>query len=102
MFDKILENLDDVAGKLGLPADQLKSLTESLMAKAGEGGFQIETLMAAAKEHGLPMEKLQEMAGSMGFDPQEMMGKLGSLFGGDSAGGLGGLADAAKGLFGKD
>lgn len=102
MFDKLLENLDldEIAGKLGLPADQIKSLTESLTANMGQGGDMLATMMQTAQQHGLSVEKLQEMMGSYG-GADDLLGKMGGLLGGDNDG-LGGLADAAKGLFGKD
>lgn len=103
MFDKLLENLnlDEIAGKLGLPADQIKSLTESLSANMGQGGDMMAALMQTAQQHGLPVEKLQEMLGNLGGGADDILGKMGGLLSGES-GGLGGLADAAKGLFGKD
>ena len=102
MFDKILENLDDVAGKLGLPADQLRTIAESLGGKLDGGGMdQLSALMEAAREHGLPVEKLREMLGGLGEEGLDgLIGKAGDLLGGE--GGLGGLEDMAKGLFGKD
>lgn len=101
MFDKLLENLDldAIAGKLGLPADQIKSLTETLSANMGAGGDKMAALMKTAEQHGLPVEKLQEMLGGLGGGADDLLSKAGSLLG---EGGLGGLADAAKGLFGKE
>lgn len=104
MFDKLLENLnlDEIAGKLGLPADQIKTLTESLTANMGEGGDKMAALMQTAEQHGLPIEKIQEMLGGLGGGgAEDLLGKVGDMLGGDS-GGLGGLADAAKGFFGKN
>ncbi|MGD9810386.1 MAG: hypothetical protein AB7U35_03515 [Sphingobium sp.] len=101
MFDTILENLEDYAGKFGLPADQLKSLTESLKSKLADGDFDVASLMATAQEHGLSVDKLQTMLGSVGGEG--MLGKIGDLMG--NSGGensLGGLADMAKGFFGKE
>ncbi len=101
MFDNLLENLDDVAVKLGLPADQLKSIAESVTGKLGAGGNdQMQALIEAAQQHGLSAEKLQGMVSGLGLNMDDLMGKLGGMLGGDSA--LGGLGDIAKGLFGKD
>ena len=103
MFDKLLENLDDVAGKLGLPADQVKAVTDSLAGRLGTGGDQMAALMETAQEHGLPVEKLQEILGGLGVDVEGLMGKLGDMLDGDAAQeGLSNLAGMAKGLFGKD
>ncbi len=104
MFDKLLENLDDVAEKLGLPADQVKAIAESLSGKMGEGGDKMAALMETAQEHGLPVEKLQGMLGGLGIDAGELMEKAGALLGDSKDGakeGLGGLMGAVKGLFGK-
>lgn len=104
MFDKLLENLnlDEIAGKLGLPADQIQSLTESLTANMGQGGDTMAALMQTAEQHGLPVEKLQEMLGGLsGGGADDLLGKVSGMLGGGESGGLGGLADAAKGLFGK-
>lgn len=101
MFDKLLENLDlgEIAGKLGMPADQVQSLAESLKANMGQGGDIMSALMQTAQQNGLAPEKLQEMIGSFGGS-DDLLGKVGGLLGGE--GGLGGLADAAKGFLGKD
>ena len=102
MFDKLLDNLnlDEIAGKFGLPADQIKALTDSLTANMGEGGDKMAALMQTAEQHGLPVEKIQEMLGGLGGGADDLLGKVGGMLGGEG-GGLGGLADAAKGLFGK-
>lgn len=102
MFDKLLENmnLEEIAGKLGLPADQIQSLTESLTANMGQGGDTMAALMQTAEQHGLSVDKIQEMLGGLGGGgAEDLLGKVGGLLGGE--GGLGGLADAAKGMFGK-
>ncbi len=104
MFDKLLENLniDDIAGKLGLPADQIQSLAQSLSANLSGGGDTMAALMQAAEQHGLPVDKIQEMLGGLGGGgAEDLLGKVSGMLGGE-AGGLGGLADAAKGFLGKD
>lgn len=103
MFDKLLGNLnlDEIAGKFGLPADQILSLTESLSATLSGDGDKMAALMQAAEQHGLPVDKIQEMLGGLGGgSADDLLGKVGGMLGGDDSG-LGGLADAAKGFFGK-
>jgi hypothetical protein len=104
MFDKLLENLDDVAEKLGLPADQVKTIAESLTGKMGAGGDKMAALLETAQEHGLPVEKLQSMLGSAGIDAEGLLEKAGGLLGAGGEGSqsaLGGLMGTVKGLFGK-
>lgn len=103
MFDKFLENLniDEIAGKFGLPADQVQSLVDSVTANMGQGSDMMAALMQAAQQHGMSAEKMQEMLGSITGNSGDLLGKLGSMFGGDTSG-IAGLADAAKGFFGKD
>jgi len=104
MLDKLLENVDDLAEKLGLPADQAKAIADSLQGKLGDGGDQISALMETAQEHGLSLDKIQGLIGNLGIDADALLEKAGDLLGeGDDGaqGALGGLLGAAKGLFGK-
>lgn len=104
MFDKLLENLEDIAAKTGLPADQIKTIAESLTAKMGNGGDMMTNLMETAQEHGLSPEKLQGMLGSVGINADDLLAKASAMLGEGkegSAGVLGGLMDNVKGLFGK-
>ena len=104
MLDKLLENVDDLAGKLGLPADQVQNMVDSFQSKVGEGGDQISALMEMAQEHGLPMEKIQGMLSGLGIDVEGMLEIAGNLLeqGEEGAGGaLGNLMGMAKGFLGK-
>ncbi|PZU61135.1 MAG: hypothetical protein DI547_01535 [Sphingobium sp.] len=100
MFDGILGNVDAIAAKLGVPADQVKAMTETLGARLGEGGDQASALAATAQEHGLSLDALQDMLDGIG-GPEAIMGKLGSLLDRDGDGNpLNELGGLAKGLFG--
>ena len=104
MFDKLLENLEDIAEKAGLPADQVKNIAESLSGKMGAGGDKMAALMETAQEHGLPVEKLQGMLSSVGINVEDMLEKASDLLGEGKEGAestLGGLMGTVKGLFGK-
>ena len=104
MLDKLLENVDDLAEKLGLPAEQVKAMADSLQGKLGDGGDQISALMETAQEHGLSLEKIQGLIGNLGIDTEALMEKAGDLLGEGEDGAqsaLGGLMGMAKGLFGK-
>ena len=61
MFDGILDNIDDVAAKLGLPADQVQAVVANLKSKVADGGNPLEALSAAAQEHGLSLDSLKSM-----------------------------------------
>lgn len=100
IFDGILGNLEGVAEKLGIPADQLQSLAATAQEKLANGG-DLSSLLAMAQEHGISLDKVQELMG--GLPVGDLMGKAQDMLGGNSGGGspLDGLADMAKGFFGK-
>jgi hypothetical protein len=100
MFDGLSGNLDDLAAKVGLPADQVKTLTASLGNRMNAGGDHETALAELAAEHGLPVEKLQEMLAGVG-GPDAIMAKLSGLLDRDGDGNpLNELGSLAKGLFG--
>lgn len=101
IFDGILGNLEGVAEKLGIPADQLQSLAATAQEKLA-GGADLSSLMQMAQDHGISLDKMQELMGSLPVG--DLMAKAQGLLGGegDSANPLGGLADMAKGFFSKD
>lgn len=102
MFDGILDNIDDVAAKLGLPADKAQAFADTVKSKLDSGGDQVASLAAAAKEHGISAEGLQSLAGNLGEGAQDMLGKAVSFFDKDGDGNvLDDLSGAVKGLFGK-
>lgn len=76
-----LGNVEEIAGKLGIPADQV----QGLIAKLGEGD--IAGLMQAAQGFGLTPDKIQALLGEGGA--QDLMSKATDLLGG--SGGLGGM-----------
>ncbi|CAN5123613.1 hypothetical protein BH10PSE12_BH10PSE12_11680 [soil metagenome] len=103
IFDGILGNLDELAAKVGLPPEQVKSLTDSLGGKLGglgAGGDPMAAIAQVADEHGLPVEKLQEMLAGVG-GPELIMSKFAGMFDKDGDGNpLNELGALAKGLFG--
>ena len=100
MFDGILGNLDDIAAKVGIPADQVKSVTDMLGSKMADGGTsQMAALVATAQAHGLSVDKLQEMLGHGGVG--DMVDKATAFLDKDGDGNpLNDLGGFAKGLFG--
>jgi hypothetical protein len=93
IFDGILGNIEGMAEKFGIPADQLQSLVSAAQEKLANGG-DLSSLMQMAQDHGLSMDKLQEMMGGAGADG--LLGKAQDMLGGGDLGGM------VKGLFGKD
>ncbi|MGE4431573.1 MAG: hypothetical protein AB7E05_12605 [Sphingobium sp.] len=78
MFDKILGNLDlnsllgnignvdEIAAKFGIPADQVQNVLQSLSGKMGQGGDQMSSLLEAAQEHGISIDKLKDVFQNFG------------------------------------
>ena len=94
MFDKILGNLDlgsllgsignvdEIATKLGLPADQVQNILQSFTGKMGQGSDQMTALFEAAQEHGFSVDKLQEIFKNFGQgETDNPIGDLANLFG---------------------
>lgn len=112
IFDGILGNIDDIAAKLGLPADQVQAMASTLGSKIEGGSDQLSALAETAQEHGLSMDKIQEMLGQLGDSGMlEKLGlggegsitdKVGDLLQGEEGeGALGKLAGLARGFLGK-
>lgn len=101
IFDGILGNLEGVAEKLGIPADQLQSLAASAQEKLA-GGADISSLLQMAQDHGISLDKMQDLMGSLPVG--DLMSKAQGLLGGESGDSspFGGLADMAKGFLGKE
>ena len=104
MFDSILGNIDSIATKVGLPADTVKSVAESLQTKLGEGGDRMAALTDVAAQHGISVDKLKELLGGTGEG--SILGKVTGFLDKDGDGNpLNDIADMAKnltgGLFGK-
>jgi type II secretory pathway component PulM len=101
MFDGLLGNLDDIAAKIGLPADQVQALVQSVQGKMASGGDMMSAVTAAAQEHGISLERLQGLIAGSGV--QDMLGKVTGALDKDGDGNpLNDLGGLAKGLFGKD
>lgn len=102
MFDKLLQNLDlgsllgnlgnveELAAKFGIPADQVQNILGSLTEKMGQGGDQMTSLMEAAQEHGLSVDSLKGLFENF------------TQGGGEGSSPLGGLGDMLGKLTGKE
>lgn len=99
MFDGIMGNLDEIAAKLGLPADQVQAMAQAVQGKMGAGGDPISALMATAQEHGLDPAQIQAMLSQGGAS--DLMAKATGMLDKDGDGNpLNDLGGFAKGLFG--
>lgn len=93
-------NLEEMAGKLGLPAESIAPLMQQIGADIASGKTSVAALAETAAAHGVSADALQEMMSSFG-GPEAIMGKLGGLFDKDGDGNpLNELGGLAKGLFG--
>jgi hypothetical protein len=102
LFDGLLGNLEDAASKLGIPAETLSALAETVQSKLGQGGDHIAALTEAAKEHGLSLDSLKGLIANGGEGAQDMLGKVSGLFDKDGDGSpLNDIGEFAKGFFGK-
>jgi len=81
LFDELENRCEEIAGKVGIPPEQVQSLRASLEAKIAQQGMgHIEALEAVAREHGLPVDKIQELLSHCGGG-QDILGSLGGLSG---------------------
>jgi hypothetical protein len=106
ILDGLLGQVDDIAAKLGLPADQAKNLVGGLAEKLQNGGDITQTLTETAAKFGVSTESLQSLTGAEGplGGLMSKLGGAGGLLGGLDKDGdgnpLNDLAGMAKGLFG--
>ena len=99
ILDGLLGNLDDIAGKLGLPADKVQEITSSLTEKLSGDGDKMQAIQDLAAEHGISVDKIKEMLGGDGEG--SILGKITGVADKDGDGNpLNDLAGMAKGLFG--
>ncbi|MBA4747142.1 MAG: hypothetical protein H2056_00355 [Sphingopyxis sp.] len=106
ILDGLLGQVDDIAAKLGLPADQAKAMLSGLTEKLQSGGDLTQTLTDTAANFGVSPEKLQSLTGSdgpLGGIMEKLGGAGGMLSALDKDGDgnpINDIADMAKGLFG--
>jgi hypothetical protein len=78
LFDAMTSKAEELAGRVGIPPDQVLSIASAIEAKTGDGSSQMAAIEAAAAEHGLPVEKIQELVGHAG-GASAAMGELSSM-----------------------
>jgi hypothetical protein len=97
-----LGNLDEIAAKLGLPADTVQGLIQSVQEKMNGGGDIMSAVAQSAQEHGVSLDRLQGLLGEGGGGVQDILGKVTSALDQDGDGNpLNDLGALAKGLFGQ-
>jgi hypothetical protein len=100
MFDGLLGDVAGLAEKMGLPAEQVQGLAETLSGKLSAGGDPLASLMAAAKEHGVPTEQVEALLAGAG-GTEGLLGRMTGMLDRDGDGNpLNELGGLAKGLFG--
>lgn len=92
-------DLDELASKVGLSADQLRSGADSILGQlAGDGTDDPEEAASeAASQTGIPLDRLQQVLPQL----TQQLG-LGGADGESASEGLGGLLDQAKGFLDQD
>jgi len=80
LFDMMESKCEEIAGRYGIPAEQVRALSATLQSKMGEGAGHMEALQAAAREHGMPVEQVQALIDHCGGS-QALMGEAASLAG---------------------
>jgi hypothetical protein len=78
LFDMLTNKAEELAGKVGIPPEQVLAIASTIEAKTGDGSSQLAAIEAAAAEHGLPVEKIQELMEHAG-GATSMMGSLGGM-----------------------
>lgn len=76
MFDGLLNQFQDIAAKIGITPEQLKSVTDGLETRLAQGGDKMEALKATAAENGISLEQLQGMMGKLNAEGG-MLDKIG-------------------------
>jgi hypothetical protein len=98
IFDSLLGNVDDIAGKLGLPTDKAGDLINSLKDKLGGDGDKVQAVKDVADEHGVSVDQLKGALG--GEEEGGFFSKITGFLDKDGDGNpLNDLTDMAKGLF---
>lgn len=81
LFDNIEANLETIAGKVGLPADQVREIANSVQANlTSSDGNPAAALEAAAAQHGISVERIHEILNYGGGLESELGDFAGNLF----------------------
>ena len=81
LFDMMEAKCEEMAGRYGIPAEQVRALSATLQAKMGDGAGHMEALEATAREHGLPVDRVQALIDHCGGS-DALMGAAANFAGG--------------------
>jgi|GEM_PF-2946363 len=77
MFDDLLSNLEEIAGKLGLPAWQLQRMIRAVNARVAEGSDMMAAVKQVAQEQICARDGMPMIYGRSGLFPLETEPSLG-------------------------
>ncbi len=63
LFDSPTSKAEELAGKVGIPSNQVLSIASTIQAQMGDGSSQIAAIEAAAAEHGVPVDTINALLG---------------------------------------
>ncbi|HXS06732.1 MAG TPA: hypothetical protein VN723_08090 [Rhizomicrobium sp.] len=81
LFDMMESKCEEMAGRYGIPAEQVRALSATLQSKMGDGAGHMEALEATAREHGLPLDQVQALIDHCGGN-DALMGAATNFAGG--------------------
>ena len=81
LFDMMESKCEEMAGRYGIPPEQVRALTATLQEKMGDGTGHMEALEATAQQHGLPLEQVQALIDHCGGN-EALMGAAANFAGG--------------------
>ncbi len=100
ILDSLLGSVDDIAEKLGVPADKAQEIASGLKEKISGDGDTMQGIQDLADEHGVSVDGIKDMLG--GDEEGGLLGKVTGFLDKDGDGSVvDDLGDMAKGLFGK-
>lgn len=80
LFDQLESRCEEIAGKVGMPPETVRSMSASLQDKLSQQGVgHMEALQAVAAEHGVPVEKVQEILSHCGGQQDVLSGLTGFI-----------------------
>ncbi len=81
LFDNIEGNLEAIAGKVGIPADQVRAIANTFQANlTSSEGNPAAALEATAAQHGISISSIQDILNHGGGLESELGDFAGSLF----------------------
>jgi len=81
LFDNIEANLEAIAGKAGIPADQVREIANTFQANlTSTEGNPAAAIQATAAQHGISIDTIQQILNHGGGLESELGDFAGSLF----------------------